>query len=67
MATTDWTSGVEVRRHNGQCAYGQWLDIDDEEVPSWVDALVADQIVEEDLDEGRVEQGGSIWLWRKGD
>lgn len=65
--TKNWTDGVEVRRHNGQCAYGQWLDIDDENVPAWVDALVADEIAENDEDEGRIEQGGEIWLWRRGD
>jgi hypothetical protein len=45
MAATTLTANVQVRRHNGQCAFGE--------------------IAEHDADEGRVERGGSIWLWRK--
>lgn len=70
MATIDWTANVEVRRHNGQCEYGPWLPTtgdDEHDVPEWVGAMIADEIAENDADEGWVEQGGSKWVWRKGD
>lgn len=56
---------VEVRRHNGQCAYGPWMAATSEDVPGWVGEMVADEIAENGGDEGRIEDGGSIWLWRK--
>lgn len=57
---------VEVRRANRTTAYGPWYDVDDEDcVPEWVGELIADQIVEQDVGDGQVEQGGSIWRWRK--
>jgi hypothetical protein len=62
-----WTEGVKVRQHNGQCPYGPWMSVDDDEVPRWVEAIVADEIVELQLDEGTVSQGGSIWMWKKAD
>lgn len=67
MATaTEWTEGVEVRRHNGQCSYGDWTEIDDPDVPDWVEQAIADEIAEgRDLDSGRIERGASGWLWRK--
>jgi hypothetical protein len=61
-------SRVEVRRHNGQCEYGPWLRLaesDDMDVPAWVGDMIADEIAENDADDGRVEQAGSIWVWRK--
>lgn len=68
---------AEVRRHNGQCAYGEWLDLSDEDVPAAVREAVADEIAEAmcrdmrrephagNTDEaGRVNVGGMIWLYR---
>jgi hypothetical protein len=63
--TINWTENVEIRQHNGQCAYGPWMATDDDGVPSWVDDLIADEIAENDAHAGQVEQGGSIWIWRK--
>ena len=69
---------TEVRRHNGQCAYGEWLDRSDEDVPAAVREAVADEVVEamcRDMrrepssgntdDAGRVNVGGMIWLYRR--
>jgi hypothetical protein len=58
-------SNMEVRRHNGQCEYGPWLPVADEDVPGWVGDQIADEIAEHDADSGRVSQGGSAWSWRK--
>lgn len=72
-------STTEVRRHNGQCAYGDWLDLGDEAVPGYVRDEVADEIVEAMLrdvrrephvggntDEGgRINVGGEIWIYRR--
>ena len=64
---------VEVRRHNGQCAYGPWMPL----VGSGVEEEVADEIVEchcRDMrreegngntpQRGRIVRGGAIWLYR---
>jgi len=65
MATHNrYVENVEVRRNNGQCDYGPWLTCD-EDVPSWVGDMIADEICENDADSGKVEQGGSRWTWRK--
>ncbi len=32
-------NSTEVRRHNGQCAYGEWEPLDDQ-FPSVIDAVV---------------------------
>jgi hypothetical protein len=54
---------VLVRRHNGQCEYGEWKPVG--EAPSWVGELAADQAIEENVKSGRVEKGGSIWIWKE--
>jgi hypothetical protein len=54
---------VKVCRNNGQCDYGSWMSID--EAPGWVRQLVAEQIIEEGLECGTAEQGGSRWTWTK--
>jgi hypothetical protein len=59
------SSKIEVRRHNGQCPYGLWMQATNEDVPNWVAEQAADEIAENDTDEGQVERGGSIWLFRK--
>jgi len=69
---------TEVRRHNGQCAYGEWLDLSDEDVPAAVREAVADEIAEamcRDMRRaapagntdaaGRVNVGGIIWIYRR--
>ena len=63
--TTDWTTNTEVRAFNGQCEYGPWLDVFHEDVPSWVEGLIADEIAEDGADNGTVSRGGSMWRWRK--
>lgn len=56
---------IEVRQHNGQCEYGDWRPARHEDVPEWVGDLAADEFVETGVDSGRVDRGGSIWVWRK--
>jgi hypothetical protein len=68
-------STTEVRRHNGQCAYGQWMPLD-EQFDEVVEAIVA-EILEctcRDMrheesngnteSRGRVVVGGQVWLYR---
>lgn len=66
---------TEVRRHNGQCAYGEWLPLAD--LPSSVQEAISDEIVEatcremrrephRNTDEsGRVDVAGQSWLYRR--
>ena len=56
---------VQVKCHNGQNSYGLWMSATDESVPCWVISMIDDEICENDADSGQVEQGGSIWMWRK--
>lgn len=59
-------ANVQVRRHNGQCEYGPWLSpLDTDDVPVWVGELVGNAIAESDADEGSVEQGGAMFVWRR--
>lgn len=59
-------AAIEVREHNGQCAYGPWISLDDEDLPPWVAEGVADQRAEDrSLASGRVTQGGAIYIWRE--
>ena len=68
---------LEIRRHNGQCAYGQWLTVDEVSSRDVVDAIV-DEIVEctcrdnrrepgngNNESKGRVVVGGEIFLYRR--
>ena len=57
-------ANIEVRRHNGQNEYGPWMPADAAGVPTWVGDLIGDERAEANADSGRVEQGGSIWVWR---
>lgn len=69
---------VEIRRHNGQCAYGPWMTADEMTSRDVVEAIV-DEIMEctcrdnrgerspnnNTEDSGRVEVGGEIFLYRQ--
>lgn len=60
---------TEVRRHNGQCAYGPWYPLSSDRLyPSERDAIVS-EIVEvsgTNTDEsGRVEIDGATWIYRR--
>ncbi len=56
-------SGIKVRRHNGQNAYGPWIPAENKDVPEWVREYAEEEQIEENAEEGRVEKGGSIWIW----
>lgn len=55
---------IEVRRNNGQCGYGRWMDAADQCVPAWVIKYSIDAMIDDGLDAGQVERGGSKWDWR---
>jgi len=69
---------VEIRRHNGQCAYGPWMTADEMTSRDVVEAIV-DEIMEctcrdnrgerslnNNTEEcGRVTVGGEIFLYRQ--
>lgn len=69
---------VEIRRHNGQCAYGPWMTADEMTSRDVVEAIV-DEIMEctcrdnrgerspsnNTEESGRVEVGGEIFLYRQ--
>lgn len=62
------TGNIEVRRHNGQNEYGDWLPASHEDVPEWVAEMIADELAWHDdnvPEGGKVSQAGSIWTWRK--
>lgn len=67
---------TEIRRHNGQCEYGEWLQLED--APVAVVEAVADEVLEamchemrhepqrENTDDaGSVEVGGQRWVYRR--
>ena len=69
---------TEIRRHNGQCEYGKWIDLGDESVPYAVKEAVAGEVgeamcrdmrreeTEKNTDEaGQVNVGGQIWVYRR--
>jgi hypothetical protein len=56
---------TEVRRHNGQCEYGQWIACDRGDCPPEVRQAVAEQETEERQESGRVNCGGQMWSWRQ--
>lgn len=68
---------VEIRRHNGQCAFGPWMSADEVTSRDVVDAVI-DEILEcncRDMrreagngntdSSGRVTVGGEIFLYRR--
>lgn len=62
------TANVEVRRFNGQCEYGPWMALGEhgDDLPCWVATGVANQVAEDDAEEGGiVEEGGAQFRWRK--
>jgi hypothetical protein len=61
------TANVEVRQHNGTCEFGAWMHVASEDVPYWARPAIADEIAENDADEGIVSQGGCAYVWRKAD
>ena len=69
---------TEVRRHNGQCEYGEWVDLTSEDVPQVVRQAVAEEIAEamcRDIrhqpsggnpdEEGMVLVGSETWVYRR--
>lgn len=83
MSTTSKTSipdgirkSYEFRRHNGQCAYGPWLSLQDLDSADVREAIV-DEVMEchcrdmwqeassgNTADRGRVTVGGQVYLYR---
>ena len=68
---------IEIRRHNGQCAFGPWMTADEVTSRDVVDAVV-DEILEcvcrdnrgehgngNTEDAGRVTVGGQVFLYRR--
>lgn len=72
---------TEARRHNGQCAYGEWVTLDEMIENGLADAAnaIADEIAEAisrdmrrephadgNTDEsGQVNVGGETWIYRR--
>lgn len=56
-------STTEARRHNGQCAYGPWIRLDDEAMPEHVADAIADEAMRRDS--GKVDVGGQNWSYRR--
>ena len=65
---------TEVRRHNGQCEYGEWYDLSSEDVPNHVREAVADEIADamrresessNTEDSGKIDIGGQTWVYRR--
>lgn len=67
---------TEVRRQNGQCEYGEWMELSD--APEHVQEAVSDEIAERmhaDMrrekvrtntdDSGMVDIGGEKWVYRR--
>jgi hypothetical protein len=53
---------IEVMRHNGQCPFGPWMPVS--EAPDWVTDAIENERAAADAGSGRIEQAGSIWIWR---
>ena len=58
---------IEVKRTSSAGDYGPWMSAADEDVPRWVGELAADEMIESKKDCGQVDQGGSVWLFRRAD
>lgn len=66
---------AEVRRHNGQCPYGDWMPLDEQDHD--VQENVFDEILESNCrdmrreehenkyDYGKIMIGGQIWMYRQ--
>jgi len=68
---------LEIRRHNGQCAFGPWMSADEVTSRDVVDAII-DEVIEANCRDmrqepgngntdsrGRVVVGGEIFLYRR--
>ena len=68
---------LEIRRHNGQCAFGPWMTADEVTSRDVVDAIV-EEVIEANCRDmrqehnsgntdsrGRVVVGGEIFLYRR--
>lgn len=70
-------NSTEVRRHNGQCAYGEWIPLEDclsteviEEVAGEIISAMFRDMRQEarsgNTDEsGMVEVGGQMWVYSR--
>lgn len=56
-------ASIEVRRHNGQRAYGEWEPL--REAPFEVREEVVCCVFEMSEDAGTVEVGGQKWVFRR--
>jgi len=52
---------IEIRRHNGQCAYGEWETLG----ARGMDSEIAEAVCEADGECGMVTVGGQGWVWRR--
>lgn len=58
------TVDIAIRLHNGQNAYGAWIDGDAlHQDYGRVEAAVRDVIAEDGVDEGDIEVGGQKYIW----
>ena len=68
---------LEIRRHNGQCAFGPWMTADEVTSRDVIDAIV-DEVIEANCRDmrrednngntdsrGRVVVGGEVFLYRR--
>lgn len=53
----------EVKRHNGQCPYGEWIPLP--EAPQGLWEEVVGQVLKTDDDYGEAEVGGQKWVFRR--
>ena len=71
------SKSLEIRRHNGQCAFGPWMTVDEITSRDVVDAIV-DEVIEANCRDmrqedsnantdsrGRVVVGGEVFLYRR--
>lgn len=77
MTATQIERSLEIRRHNGQCAFGPWMTADEVTSRDVVDAIV-EEVLEANCRDmrqedssgntdsrGRVVVGGEIFLYRR--
>lgn len=57
------TTSYEIRRHNGQCGYGEWMEA--QEYQADVANAVADEAIETGTTSGTIVVGGQTYLWRE--
>lgn len=77
MSAAQIERSLEIRRHNGQCAFGPWMTADEVSSRDVVDAIV-DEVIEANCRDmrqedsngntdsrGRVVVGGEVFLYRR--